>query len=179
MSNGKTATLAPPKPTPLSVVPSACSEIEDVVRQANLAQANVEAKFGEAFVMGWAIKRMRQLVTDEMMTDIMLLQGTSLGFRTDKDRDRGYPVNTVKDAMIEALLKGVKVTGNQFNIIANNCYITKEGYWQLVRDLEPLTELKLLIGVPRVMQVQEESRRAPWCRARAHGRWRASRTSWK
>jgi hypothetical protein len=43
-------------------------------------------------------------------------------------------VTVVRDVLIEAVSYGVQPAGNQFNIIAGRCYITKEGYTYLLNQ---------------------------------------------
>lgn len=90
--------------------------------------------FETAFVISTAIQEIDKALTPAVMEPIMALQGKKLGFRTDKI----YPVTTVKECLIEACLSGVQVTGNQFNIIAGNMYITKEGYGHLLLQIPGL-----------------------------------------
>lgn len=97
-----------------------------------------------AYKASTAIKQLRELLTPEFMAPIMELQGTRLGFRTDRDRPKdgttpGYSMAVVKECLIEAVLMGLQPTGNQFNIIASNMYITKEGYGVLLKDIPALT----------------------------------------
>ena len=61
------------------------------------------------------------------MGAVMKMQGKQFGFRTDSQVPEGYPQETVKNCLIEATLRGVEPTGNMFNILGGNCYITKEG----------------------------------------------------
>lgn len=92
--------------------------------------------FEKAYQMATAIEQLELLLTDEYMAPIMRLQGTTLGFKTDKDLKRingswvkgdGYPVEVVRRCLIEAVLKGYQPTNNEFNIIAGNTYPTKNG----------------------------------------------------
>lgn len=66
----------------------------------------------------------------------MNLSGSKIGFRTDKDDKtkypKGYPIEIVKDCLIEAVLMGLQPVNNMFNIIAGNCYVTKEGFGHLL-----------------------------------------------
>ena len=48
----------------------------------------------------------------------------------------------------ETVLRGVRIVGNEFNIISGRPYITKEGFSRLVREWPGLTELRLMPGVP-------------------------------
>ena len=106
-----------------------------------------------AVVQARAVAELRELLSPELMTDIMRLKGTVLGFRTDKDHldaNRGYDVDTVRECLVIALMLGVSVTGNEFNIIGGNTYITLSGVSRIVHGWPGLTELRLDAGVPTV-----------------------------
>lgn len=92
--------------------------------------------FEKAYQMASAIEKLDELLTPEYMSPIMKLQGTTLGFKTDKDlvkvngkyeKGEGYPMPVVKRCLIEAVLKGYQPTNNEFNIIGGNMYPTKNG----------------------------------------------------
>lgn len=97
--------------------------------------------FQKAFVMSSAIDIIKEQLSDEYMKPIMALQGSSLGFKTDMDtikkqvngkwateKGPGYPMEIVRECLIEAIFLGLEVTGNQFNIIGGNMYPTREGF---------------------------------------------------
>ncbi len=93
--------------------------------------------FEKAFVHSSAISKISELLTPEYFKPILELQNKKLGFLTDSKE--GYKPETVKDCVIEAVLTGVQVVGNQFNILVGKCYITKEGFTYLLRKIEDLT----------------------------------------
>lgn len=105
----------------------------DAIVESGLAVLNIQEGFKRIFATAQCIAQLRTALTDTAMEPIMSLQGSRLGFLTDKDRDGGYPVDTVKDAVISASLIGLLPCGNQFNIIAGNMYVTKEGFTYLLR----------------------------------------------
>lgn len=110
--------------------------------------------FNKAFLMASGIEQLRELLTPEYMAPIMKLQGSKLGFRTDKDivdykPGPGYDMATVKNCIIEAVLNGLQVTGNQFNIIAGNMYPTKEGIGYLLNNF-PGLNYQIICGLPRL-----------------------------
>lgn len=83
-----------------------------------------------------AMQNLREMLTDEMMAPIMALQGSKLGFLTDRDKVRdkrtgqwiagnGYDVATVRDVTIWAWGNGARMTGNEVNIISGSGYLTK------------------------------------------------------
>lgn len=107
--------------------------------------------FQKAFVMSSAIDIIKEQLSDEYMKPIMALQGTSLGFKTDQDtvkikegskwitkKGDGYPMEIVKECLIEATFLGLEVTGNQFNIIGGNMYPTREGFGALLDKMKNL-----------------------------------------
>jgi hypothetical protein len=122
---------------------SIISKMSDVVSGIN--DNKVLVGFERAYQMAQAVEQLRELLTPEYMAPIMKLQGTRLGFKTDRDKNRdgskglGYPEAVVKECLIEAVLLGVQPVGNQFNIIAGGCYITKEGFGYLLLNTPDLT----------------------------------------
>ena len=107
--------------------------------------------FQKAYVMSSAIDIIKAQLTDEYMKPIMALQGSSLGFKTDQDtikekvngkwvtkKGDGYPMEIVKECIIDAIFLGLEVTGNQFNIIGGNFYPTREGFGFLLDKMQGL-----------------------------------------
>lgn len=89
---------------------------------------------------------LREAFTPEVMGAFMSLQNTALGFRTDKAQG-GYPEDVVKEAVIEASLRGLSPVGNQFNIISGRMYVTKEGFQFLLSQV-PGLRYGLNLAVP-------------------------------
>lgn len=110
--------------------------------------------FKKAYMMAEGIQKLKDLLTPQYMAPIMQLQGSKLGFRTDKDKNQdgspglGYSMEIVKDCIIEAVLNGLQVTGNQFNIIAGNMYPTKEGTGYILNNFKGL-KYQLVCSLPR------------------------------
>jgi len=90
------------------------------------------------------IEALRQVLEPEMDALISLADST-LGFKTDRSpailaanqrKKKGpttpYPPEVIKDCILEAHLRGVKIVANQFNIISGQCYIPKDGYKMLI-----------------------------------------------
>lgn len=108
--------------------------------------------FQKAFVMSSAIDIIKAQLSDEYMKPIMALQGSSLGFKTDldtvKEKDAngkwvtrkgdGYPMDIVRECLIDATFRGLEVTGNQFNIIGGVMYPTREGFGALLDKMPGL-----------------------------------------
>lgn len=91
------------------------------------------SQFLKSFMLADSIDQLRSLLTPKVMERFMRLQNTTLGFKTDQPT--GYSPDVVRECLISASLQGVFPVGNQFNIIAGNCYITKEGMGQLLKNI--------------------------------------------
>lgn len=123
--------------------------IENARKQFELACKSAEGlqtlnNFGAAFQAVNVVSLLRQALTDDVMDAVFMpLQNTKIGFLTDHTgKARGnrpplqpYGREIVRDAIIDAVTVGLMPTGNQFNIIAERMYPTKEGYTALLRRL--------------------------------------------
>lgn len=118
-----------------------CKAIADVVSKGQLVLTGAGEEFNQTFAMAAAMRQLNELITDSMMMDIMELQGKSCGFRTDKDKTGGYPVAVVRRCFIEATLSGARSIDNEWNIIAEKPYYTKNYFLRKVRTFEGLTNL--------------------------------------
>jgi len=112
-----------------------------------LNQTNLQG-FERAYATAQSIEVLKTLLTPEYMAPIMQLQGNRLGFKTDKDKSGGYPMDVVKNCLIEAVLMGLQPFGNEFNVIAGNTYATKEGVGRLLATWRGL-KYSLICGVPK------------------------------
>lgn len=134
---------APQNPTQLPAV------LESAKQQFELACRSAEGlqtlnNFGAAFQAVNVVSLLRQALTDPVMDAVFMpLMNTKIGFLTDHTgKARGnrpplppYSREIVRDAIIDAVTIGLMPTGNQFNIIAERMYPTKEGYTALLRRL--------------------------------------------
>ena len=132
----------------------------DKIAADAVAVLGMGSSFEQALTLADAMQSLRAAITPAMMERFMGLQNTKLGFKTDRDphvknrRTSEYNVpygpEVVKDCVIEATLRGVKVIGNQFNIISSGCYITQEGYAWKLKQIAELSDLQINLGVPKI-----------------------------
>lgn len=119
---------------PVSVNAETITALDTIASNKSLS---VGSQFTRAFAVANAVGQLRALLTPEVMTPIMALQNSALGFLTD-NKGGTYPVNVVKECLIDAVLSGVSPVGNEFNIIKGKCYITKNGMKHKLRDIDGL-----------------------------------------
>lgn len=126
---------------------------------ASFLSASAQQNIMAALELADGIEKLRQLFSEpEIQQRIQKLQDTPLGFRTDRDPsiinkktgqpNKPYDWSVVREAVIEALLRGLQLVGNQFNIIAGRFYCTKEGFEALIKNQSAVANFKPIIGVP-------------------------------
>lgn len=119
-------------------------EFSEVCTQAQ--ELKLAENAGAAFRAVGVVTSLRQILTDDIMRAVFMpLANTSIGFLTDQDPNKNnkrtglpntpYSVGVVRDCLIDAVMKGLLPTGNQFNIIAGRQYTTNEGYSYLLKKL--------------------------------------------
>lgn len=125
-----------------SLYPEAQKKFELACQNAGGLQ--IVNNFGAAFQAVTVVNLLREAMTDDVMDAVFMpLMNTKIGFLTDHTgKPRGsrpalqpYGREVVRDAIIDAVSIGLLPTGNQFNIIAERMYPTKEGYTALLRRL--------------------------------------------
>ena len=137
----------------------AAIEKMDTALTAARQQINSASSVTRAFVQAKALLLITKLITPGMMTDIKQLMGSPLGFRTDRDKPKKnkegkwedqtpYPDKVIKECVVLAWLKGARLDGNQFNILAGNAYFTKEFCTEYLQNYPGLTDFRATIGTP-------------------------------
>lgn len=117
----------------------------------------MEGNFSRTIAYGMAVAEMREALTPAVMTSVMKLKGSKLGFRTDENVQNVYPMELVRDAVIDAATLGLQCVGNQFNIIGGNMYVTKEGFTYLLRRLSAEGKLRDLKFIYHPAEITESS----------------------
>ncbi|MEY4548408.1 MAG: hypothetical protein RL685_4603 [Pseudomonadota bacterium] len=132
-------------------IEKASKEIESALSECGVDVIGKLPTFMQAVRMAQGISALRAALSDHFVqTVLMPLQGSKLGFLTDKDKDGGYGLNIVRDCCIEAMLRGFYVVGNEFNIIAGGFYGARAGWERKVAEYPGLTDLVHQPGVPQL-----------------------------
>jgi hypothetical protein len=152
-----TATTAIVKSEPvLAIVPAAkleeAKKLSMIARQSSLQLIeHKDDPILQSVVLANAVGLLREALTPAIMADFLKLANTPIGFKTDEATRQGgkYPDAVYKDCLIQALVRGVRVTHNEFNILVGQCYVTKDGFKRLLREFPGFTDFKINLGVPR------------------------------
>lgn len=113
----------------------------NIGREAAFHLTNADAVMSPV-LMACAIKQMRDALTAEAMSVVTQLAGSSLGFKTD---DKTYDTATLRDVVITAVLNGVSIVGNEFNVVAGEFYIAKNGWKRKLKN-RGFTRIDVQIG---------------------------------
>ena len=124
--------------------------LDEAASAGQLTTSTAGWQFARALATANAVSTLRELLTKDVMANVMQLQNTALGFITDR-RDAPYSVDVVRDCLIEAVLNGVSLTGNEFNIISGRCYITKNGMRRKLSNIEGLS-YTITPGIPKLAE---------------------------
>lgn len=136
-----------------TLLEQATVQIDDALAVCKLEEIKGLTQLKQAIALASGMKALRAALTNDVMSSmIMPLQGTTLGFRTDKDKEGGYSLDVVRDCVLETMIRGFSIVGNEMNIIAGNAYFTKNGMERRVLEYEGLTCFESSAGVPSVNQ---------------------------
>ncbi len=133
-------------------IQKATEDIESVVAQCNVMALREKPALMQAIELAQGMAKLREILPKGVVERyFMPLQGSKLGFITDKDKDGGYPWEVVRDVLIEGLLRGFRPVGNEINIIAGGFYGAKNGFERIVREWPGLTNIRIDLGVPHLV----------------------------
>lgn len=153
--NDKAPQGGQPEPAPqnkLALTLSAATEtITSTLMTCSIEKLKALPAMQQTMQMAMGMGIMRAALTKDIVDALFMpLQGSRLGFRTDKDSGEGYTWQVVRDCMIDALIRGARPVGNELNIIAGGPYYTKEYFQRAVAEFPGLTDLSISTGVPHM-----------------------------
>ena len=131
----------PPRPTDQQLL-DVSKRIDEALATCSVDHIKSMPAMQQAIHLAKGVETLRKALTRPVMEELFMpLQNTTLGFLTDKP-EVGYNGGIVRDCVIEALIRGFQVVGNEFNIISGRAYFTREGFERRVREFPNLTNLR-------------------------------------
>jgi|GEM_PF-517709 len=142
----------------LAIKPETVARLDEIANSYQLATVE-KSPFTAALSTAVAINELRSLLTPDVMAPIMQLMNSPLGFLTDRTGRPNwkgevkplYTVEVVRDALIEATLRGFHPVGNEFNIIAERFYGAKNGFTRKVSTYPGLTNFSDSYSIPKIV----------------------------
>jgi hypothetical protein len=134
------------------------AELDAISKNCQLSAQTGDEPFSAALKTADAIVQLRAALDAAAMATILELMNTPLGFLTDRNGKPNwkgetkplYTADEIRDAVIEATLRGFYVVGNEFNVIAHRFYAAKAGLRRKVMQFPGVSEFRDVVGVPRV-----------------------------
>jgi hypothetical protein len=134
-------------PTDTVAALQACA---DEAKALTVCKSEMERAFATAALM----QRIRtELARPGVLDAIASLQNSAVGFLTDAPNDKHptpYTHDELRDPVAECLLRGFSFVGNEMNVIARRFYAAKNGLTRKLKELDGLTDLKIIPGIPRM-----------------------------
>jgi hypothetical protein len=110
-----------------------------------------------SFLTAKGIANLKAALNENVMEMFMSLMDSDLGFLTDrKPGTKGhkefgpYGPAVVKHCIVTALLNGFFPVNNEFNIIAGKFYGAQAGWIRKVKEIDGITDLCVMPGIPRL-----------------------------
>jgi hypothetical protein len=134
----------------------AIKQIDAVYKDLSIKLTGRVNEFEKSMHLAFAMEQLFDLV-EAVKSPVMMLMNTHLGFMTDADPsrnrkcERAYKWEEIKPVICEALVRGYRVTGNEFNIISRGFYAAKNGLRRKIADVEGLTNFRDEIAVPKTI----------------------------
>jgi len=133
-------------------------KLDELAIKYNEGLSVTKAPFSAAIQTASAMNDLRELMTEDVMSPMMQLMNSPLGFLTDRDpnktdregkRQDPYHWKVVRDCLIEGMLRGFAPVGNELNIIASRFYAAKSGLRRRVTQFPGIADFRDAYDVPR------------------------------
>lgn len=143
----------------VATIDQLCQKIDRIVESSVPITTNQSTNFSDALALAKNVDSMRQIFeTEEIKDTVNRMKDTPLGFVTDRSpaviassrKDlQPYDYNTIKEACIEAMLNGYRITNNEFNIISGRFYPAKNGKYRKIIDHPEVTNFQFTTTSPK------------------------------
>lgn len=145
----------------IAVMEEATTAIDNVVKRCLPITSQQAEGFGQALVLANGVKQLREIFMSnkDIKDNVMAMANTPLGFMTDrspaaiaasKKREKPVPYtyNEITECCIEGMMKGYRITGNEFNIIAGRFYPAKDGKFRKIIENESVANFQFAASPP-------------------------------
>ncbi|MCK5611150.1 hypothetical protein KAR91_55265 [Candidatus Pacearchaeota archaeon] len=151
--------------TPSKEILEVGNRIDTIVNECLPVAVQESQNFVQALTLASGIKELRQIfLTDSNIKEtVEAMQNTHLGFMTDRTpsavykskqaKEKGkelkpYRYEDVAEVCIEAMLKGYRLTNNEFNMIAKRFYAAKNGKFRRIQEFDGVTDFQFTTTTP-------------------------------
>lgn len=140
----------------------ASKEIDRIVDEAGPIAVAEATGFASTLKLAEAVAKLREIFIKHpgIRRTIQSMQDTRLGFLTDRSpkalayaKSRGktlipYTYEEIVECVVEAMLQGYRISGNEFNVIAGGFYPAKNGKYRKIIETPGVTDFKFTTTSP-------------------------------
>ena len=111
----------------------------------------------QALAISTVKSHLAALMNQDFMEQVVLpLKDDDLGFLTDEAQQikrggRPYSIHVIRNCAIGVILRGLRLTNNEFNIIRGRVYATQNGFAHLMYEFPGLSDLVVINDTPKTM----------------------------
>lgn len=124
-------------------------KLDEAVAQGSNLTRTLKASFSGAIAVARVAAQIRAALTTEMVQEIMQIKETDFGWRTD---GKNYTLEQIRDAWVDAALKGAVPVNNEVNIISGRAYLCKNYFSRMIREFPGLTDFVAIPGKVVMLQ---------------------------
>ncbi len=134
--------------------------LDQTVRDTRVAVSEAEAEGNQmlkTITLANGLQAIREALTPAILEGVMQLQNNPMGFVTDRppkspSEKGGYPVEVVRDVTIQAMMVGLRMVGNEVNIIGGRLYAAQAGCERRCKEWPGVTDLFFTNQVPEMKE---------------------------
>lgn len=144
------------------------NQIDKIVNECLPVAAQENQNFVQALTLANGIKALRQIFLNDpqIQETVEAMQNTHLGFMTDrtpaaiyKAKQGGkelkpYRYEEVAEVVIEGMLKGYRISNNEFNMLVGRFYAAKNGKFRRIQECEGVTDFQFTTTSPAYEPIQ-------------------------
>ncbi len=175
--------------TPNQAIVAVGNQIDSIVNQCLPIAAQQSQNFVQALTLANGIKALRQIILHDkhIKETITSMQNTHLGFMTDRTdlaiwkskqgsgkELKPYRYEDVAEVCIEAMLKGYRITNNEFNMIASRFYAAKNGKFRMIQECEGVTDFAFTTTSPQYEAKSQDGKQ--YAKVQCFASWRMDGT---
>lgn len=174
--------------TPSKEILEVGNRIDTIVNECLPVAVQESQNFVQALTLANGIKELRQIFLDDpnIKETVEAMQNTHLGFMTDRtpaairkaERDgkklKPYRYEDVAEVCIEGMLKGYRLTNNEFNIIAKRFYAAKNGKFRRIQEFDGVTDFQFTTTTPTYEPKAQDGRN--YAKVQGYASWHMAGT---
>ncbi len=123
---------------------AALLKLDEAAAQGSQLTRTLKASFAGGLAIARVAQQIRLALTPELVAEaIMPLKECDFGWRTD---GKNYTIEQIRDAWIDAALKGAVPVNNEVNIISGRAYLAKNYFTRMIREYPGLTDFVAIPG---------------------------------